>query len=49
LTFDRSTGNRIIGDVGQDSWEKIDFETRTDPGLTKPRYFATFCLLIADG
>jgi glucose/arabinose dehydrogenase len=32
FSFDRSTGDLYIGDVGQASLEEIDFEARTDPG-----------------
>ena len=32
FSFDRLNGNLFIGDVGQRSWEEIDFEARTDPG-----------------
>ncbi|MCJ7756218.1 MAG: PQQ-dependent sugar dehydrogenase, partial [Thermoanaerobaculales bacterium] len=32
FSFDRSTGDLYIGDVGQGSWEEIDFEAKTDPG-----------------
>ncbi len=32
FSFDRSTGDLYIGDVGQGSWEEIDFEPRTGPG-----------------
>ena len=32
FSFDRSTGDLYIGDVGQGAWEEIDFEARTGPG-----------------
>jgi glucose/arabinose dehydrogenase len=33
FSFDRSTGDLYIGDVGQDSWEEVDFTRRGTPGL----------------
>jgi hypothetical protein len=32
FSFDRLTGDLVIGDVGYDSWEEVDFETGHDPG-----------------
>jgi glucose/arabinose dehydrogenase len=32
FSFDRVTGDLYIGDVGQNSWEEINFEERSDPG-----------------
>jgi len=33
FSFDRKTGNLYIGDVGQNSWEEVDFTPRRSPGL----------------
>jgi glucose/arabinose dehydrogenase len=33
FSFDRATGNLFIGDVGQSSFEEIDFTPRRSPGL----------------
>ena len=32
FSFDRLTGDVVIGDVGFDGWEEVDFETGPDPG-----------------
>ncbi|MFC1997259.1 PQQ-dependent sugar dehydrogenase [Chloroflexota bacterium] len=32
FSFDRSTGGLFIGDVGQGSWEEVDFQPATSPG-----------------
>ena len=32
FSFDRLTGDLVIGDVGRSSWEEVDFETGPDPG-----------------
>jgi glucose/arabinose dehydrogenase len=33
FSFDRRTGDLYIGDVGQNSWEEVDFTPRRSPGL----------------
>jgi glucose/arabinose dehydrogenase len=33
FSFDRLTGDLYIGDVGQNSWEELDFTPRRSPGL----------------
>jgi glucose/arabinose dehydrogenase len=33
FSFDRRTGDLYIGDVGQNSWEEVDFTRRGTPGL----------------
>jgi glucose/arabinose dehydrogenase len=32
FSFDRLTGDLLIGDVGQGSWEEVDFQPAGDPG-----------------
>jgi glucose/arabinose dehydrogenase len=34
FSFDAQTGDLLIGDVGQDSWEEVDFQPAGDPGGT---------------
>jgi glucose/arabinose dehydrogenase len=33
FSFDRSTGDLFIGDVGQNAWEEVDFTRRRSPGV----------------
>jgi glucose/arabinose dehydrogenase len=33
FSFDRATGDLYIGDVGQGTWEEVDFTPRESPGL----------------
>jgi glucose/arabinose dehydrogenase len=33
FSFDRKTGDLYIGDVGQNSWEEVDFTPKRSPGL----------------
>jgi glucose/arabinose dehydrogenase len=33
FSFDRRTGDLYIGDVGQNSWEEVDFTPRRSPGI----------------
>jgi glucose/arabinose dehydrogenase len=33
FSFDRQTGDLYIGDVGQNSWEEVDFTPRRSPGV----------------
>jgi hypothetical protein len=40
FSFDRRTGNLIIGDVGQDNWEEVDF---SPAGLTQVRNYGWHC------
>ncbi|MGI8549322.1 MAG: PQQ-dependent sugar dehydrogenase [Dehalococcoidia bacterium] len=32
FSFDRTKGDLYIGDVGQDAWEEVDFQSNGDPG-----------------
>src|SRR5881628_2568281 len=32
FSFDRSTGDLFIGDVGQDTWEEVNFQQASSPG-----------------
>ena len=32
FSFDRTTGDLLIGDVGQNAWEEVDFQTAGSPG-----------------
>jgi len=38
FSFDRQSGDLVIGDVGQDSWEEIDFLARTGLALPPENY-----------
>jgi Glucose / Sorbosone dehydrogenase len=40
FSFDRQTGNLVIGDVGQNNWEELDF---SPAGLTQVRNYGWHC------
>ncbi|MBI3817493.1 MAG: PQQ-dependent sugar dehydrogenase [Planctomycetes bacterium] len=45
FSFDRVTGDLVVGDVGQDAWEEIDFQAGTfTPTVNTPPNYGWRCL-----